>query len=69
MLTFMHKLHKVAAEIMTCIAIGLGLPEDFFTMVRQPFRRYFPPAFHTVHCSYCLPATGIVLDSQLSSFV
>ena len=34
MLAFMHKLHKVAANIMICIALGLGLPEDFFVKVK-----------------------------------
>ena len=34
MLAFMHKLHKVAADIMMCIALGLGLPEDFFVKVK-----------------------------------
>ena len=33
MLGFMHKLHKVAMDIMSCIAIGLGLPEDYYMQV------------------------------------
>lgn len=30
MLEFMHKAAKVTDDIMTCFAIGLGLPEDFY---------------------------------------
>jgi len=30
MLEFMHKATKVTDDIMTCFAIGLGLPEDFY---------------------------------------
>ena len=30
MLEFMHKAAKVTDDIMTCFAIGLGLPEDYY---------------------------------------
>ena len=33
MLFFMHKVHRVAMDIMSCFAIGLGLPEDFYVKV------------------------------------
>ena len=33
MLCFMHKVHRVAMDIMSCFAVGLGLPEDFFVKV------------------------------------
>ena len=33
MLEFMHKAAKVADEIMTCFAIGQGLPEDYYKEV------------------------------------
>lgn len=33
MLCFMHKVHRVAMDIMSCFAIGLGLPEDFYVEV------------------------------------
>ena len=33
MLGFMHKVHVVALDIMSCFAIGLGLPEDFYVQV------------------------------------
>lgn len=29
----MHKVHRVAMDIMSCLAIGLGLPEDFYVKV------------------------------------
>ena len=31
---FMETLHPVAERIMSCFAVGLGFPEDFFTEVR-----------------------------------
>lgn len=34
MLTFMHKVHRVAMDIMSCLAIGLGLPEDHYLQVQ-----------------------------------
>lgn len=34
MLEFMHKAAKVTDDIMTCFAIGLGLPEDFYKQAR-----------------------------------
>lgn len=33
MLMFMHKAAKVTDDIMTCFAIGLGLPENYFKEV------------------------------------
>ena len=33
MLAFMHKVHRVTMDIMSCLAIGLGLPEDFYVKV------------------------------------
>lgn len=33
MLGFMHKVHAVAMEIMSCFAIGLGLSEDYYVKV------------------------------------
>ncbi len=33
MIDFMHKAAKVTDDIMTCFAIGLGLPEDFYKEV------------------------------------
>lgn len=35
MIDFMHKAAKVTDDIMTCFAIGLGLPEDFYREVSQ----------------------------------
>ena len=35
MLTFMHKVHRVAMDIMSCLAIGLGLPEDYYLQVQH----------------------------------
>ncbi len=35
MLTFMHKVHRVAMDIMSCLAIGLGLPEDYYFQVQH----------------------------------
>ena len=34
MLTFMHKVHRIAMDIMSCLAIGLGLPEDYYFQVQ-----------------------------------
>lgn len=36
MLEFMHKAAKVTDDIMTCFAIGLGLPEDFYKKPMDP---------------------------------
>ena len=33
MLAFMHKAAKVTDDIMTCFAVGLGLPEDYYKEV------------------------------------
>ncbi len=37
MLTFMHKVHRVAMDIMSCLAMGLGLPEDYYFQVQHIF--------------------------------
>lgn len=36
MLTFMHKVHRIAMDIMSCLAIGLGLPEDYYFQPMDP---------------------------------
>ena len=36
MVGFMKKCHQVTERIMSCFAVGLGLPEDFFREVRLP---------------------------------
>lgn len=36
MLRFMLQCHEVAARIMSCFAIGLGLPEDYFVDLMNP---------------------------------
>ena len=36
MLGFMHKAARVTDDIMSCFAIGLGLPEDYFKEVSEP---------------------------------
>ena len=33
---FMMQCHEVAARIMSCFAVGLGLPEDFFADPMDP---------------------------------
>lgn len=38
MLGFMHKAARVIDHIMSCFAIGLGLPEDSFKEVSDPMR-------------------------------
>lgn len=38
MLGFMHKAARVTDDIMSCFAIGLGLPEDYFKEVSDPVR-------------------------------
>lgn len=36
MVGFMKKCHQVTERIMSCFAVGLGLPEAFFKEVRLP---------------------------------
>lgn len=42
----MHKVHKIAMDIMTCLAIGLGLPEDFYTKVQSLLCSDYDPPSH-----------------------
>lgn len=51
MLEFMHKAAKVTDDIMTCFAIGLGLPEDFYKQARALWRSVSMSV-----CTHCLLA-------------
>ena len=35
-LKFMRRCHEVTERIMTCFAVGLGLPEDYFKDLMDP---------------------------------
>ena len=57
MLAFMHKVHRIAMDIMSCLAIGLGLPEDYYFQV-QLFLLSSDVAFDCfciTCCPYLLP--------------
>ncbi len=50
MLTFMHKVHRVAMDIMSCLAIGLGLPEDFYLQVQHTILSFLFFVFFSFLC-------------------
>lgn len=55
MLEFMHKVAKVADDIMACFAVGLGLPGDYYQEVTLCIRMA-----HCVTASECFSC----LDAQ-----
>lgn len=51
MVAFMHKCHSVTTQIMSCFALGLGLPEEFFQEV----------SLAVSYCRFVAPPTVFLL--------
>ena len=65
MLEFMHKAAKVTDDIMTCFAIGLGLPEDFYKQARCIFGFEDQCEFVYTACMYIFITLAVHTAQQI----